>query len=252
MLQLKKRSILAAVLLNALLLSLPAQANWTGQGEFGLVMSRGNTNADTGNLKFNFTTEFPRWKHSAMARLLYGQSNGIQAAERWETAWQTEFRLNNRPFVFGSVRFEEDEFGGFASQSTASTGLGYNLIETRSTTLSCSFGAGYRRAQSQQLMRDEAGNVIERIAGDVTENAVSKAGLNYRQQLTESTTIINNFLVESGTSNTLAQNDLALQVAMTRKLALGIGYSLRHNAQPPQGLKETDQLTTVNLVYKIQ
>ena len=58
--------------------------------------------------------------------------------------------------------------------------------------------------------------------------------------------------VEAGADNTFAQNDLSLQVKMTDVLALAVGFSVRHNTDPPVGFEETDTLTTVNLVYEIK
>ena len=39
---------------------------------------------------------------------------------------------------------------------------------------------------------------------------------------------------------------------MTDVLALAVGFSVRHNTDPPVGFEETDTLTTVNLVYEIK
>jgi putative salt-induced outer membrane protein len=58
--------------------------------------------------------------------------------------------------------------------------------------------------------------------------------------------------VEAGSNNTFVQNDLALQVKMTDVLALAVGYSVRHNTDPPLGFEKTDTLTTINLVYEIR
>ncbi len=246
------RPLIATLLIALFLPATTPAAPWTGQGELGVVMARGNTNSDTGNVKLNLTTRTQHWKHTGGARMLYGRSNDVEAAQRWEVQWQSELRLDDQPFIFGSVRYEQDDFGGFAYQSTASTGVGYNFIDDDDTLLSCSLGAGYRKAQPQRVIRDVTGEVIERIEGEPTEDAVGKAGVSYKQQLTDTTTLSNTLLVESGMTNTLTQNDLSLQVAMTEKLAVGIGYSVRHNAEPPEGLKRTDQLTTVNLVYKLR
>ena len=49
--------------------------------------------------------------------------------------------------------------------------------------------------------------------------------------------------------STAIANDFAVQVAMTNALALSVGYGVRYNSNPPAGSKNTDQLTTVNLVY---
>jgi putative salt-induced outer membrane protein len=236
----------------ASILPATAQASWTGQGELGLVMARGNTKSDTGNIKLNLTTRTQRWKHTSSTRMQYGRSNDIESARRWETQWQSELRIDGQPFIFGSVRYEQDRFGGFAYQATASRGLGYNFIDDDDTQLSGSLGAGYRKLRPQRVVRDSAGNIIERIEGEPLEDATGNAGLNYRQQLTDSTALVNNLLVETGASNTMARNDFSLQVSMTARLALGLGYTVRHNADPPQGLKETDQLTTVNLIYKLR
>jgi len=40
-----------------------------------------------------------------------------------------------------------------------------------------------------------------------------------------------------------------LQVAMSKKLALKVGYQVRHNSDVAPGLESTDQLITTNLVY---
>ena len=45
------------------------------------------------------------------------------------------------------------------------------------------------------------------------------------------------------------QNDAGLQVAMSKKLALKIGYQVRHNSDVGPGVESTDQLVTTNLVY---
>ena len=40
-----------------------------------------------------------------------------------------------------------------------------------------------------------------------------------------------------------------MQVAMSKTLALKVGYQVRHNTDVAPGLKATDQLVTTNLVY---
>jgi len=39
---------------------------------------------------------------------------------------------------------------------------------------------------------------------------------------------------------------------MTNVLALAVGYSVRHNTDPPEGFEKTDTLTTINLVYELK
>ncbi|HEY2590423.1 MAG TPA: DUF481 domain-containing protein [Steroidobacteraceae bacterium] len=52
-----------------------------------------------------------------------------------------------------------------------------------------------------------------------------------------------------GSANTYLENALALGVKINGSLSLALGYTIRNNSNPPGGLKHTDTLTTVNLVY---
>ena len=70
--------------------------------------------------------------------------------------------------------------------------------------------------------------------------------------LTKTTKLTDKFLVTPGDTNTAAQNDFAVQVAMSDRLALSVGYGIRYNSNPPLGAKTTDQLTTINIVYDIK
>ena len=59
----------------------------------------------------------------------------------------------------------------------------------------------------------------------------------------------NKMLIESGAGNTSLEDDLALVVNMSKKLALSAGFTYQENTQPPAGLKKVNTLVTLNLVY---
>lgn len=88
--------------------------------------------------------------------------------------------------------------------------------------------------------------------GDTDSEVVFRGTLDYDHELTATTSLLNEFVVEAGADNTFVQNDVSLQVKMTDLLALAVGYSVRHNTDPPVGFEETDTLTTINLVYEIK
>jgi putative salt-induced outer membrane protein len=229
-----------------------AYADWGGQGEVGFVMARGNTDSDSANVKLDLNSVLGKWKHTAGFVALYGKSNEIKSAERWDVRWQSDYQLNDRLFVFGAVRYQQDRFSGFEYQATLSSGLGYRIIDTERTRLSTSLGAGFRKLRPETLIKDSLGNVIERIPGESADEVVGSLGMNFEHALTPNTKVIDKLLVESGSDNTFATNELSLQVSMTEKFALSVGYSVRHNTEPTGDLEKTDQLTTLNLVYKIK
>lgn len=213
-----------------------AQAGWSGKGEAGIVFARGNSDTDTANVKFGLARELDRWKHSFDILALRAANNGTTNAERYGAAWQSDFKMSDRSFWFGNLRYEQDKFSGFDFQTSATTGYGYKIIDTATTKLTGQLGAGYRRSKFA-------------LTGATTGDAVLRGDLAYEHALTETTRIIDRLSVESGSSNTLASNELALQVKMSDAFALSFGVGVRVNSDPPAGSKKTDTLTTLNLVY---
>ncbi len=242
----------SAFLALACMAALPAHADWKGKGELGFVMARGNSDTDTGNAKFELATEGPVWKHAFAFSGLYGSNNGITSAQRWDIRWQSDYKLTERLFAFGAARYEDDAFSGFDYQATLSAGVGYKFIDTEATKFSGTLGLGYRSLRPELLIKNAAGDVIQRIKGDTSSDAIVNAGLDFLHKLTANTQITDKLLVESGSQNTFVSNDLALQVSMTDKLALSVGYGVRYNSDPPGNLETTDQLMTINLVYLIK
>ncbi len=226
----------------------PPQDTWTGKAQFGFVASHGNTDAKSANAALDMSMLHASWKHAFDLGGLYGSSNGITSAERWHIGWQSNYNFTPALFVFGALGDEHDMFSGFAYQATASTGLGYKVIDSDTTKLTAQLGVGYRRLLPEQLVKDASGAVIQRIRGDASGNAVATAGLDFSHQLTATTSITDKLSVESGSDNTLLHNDLALQVKISDRLALSAGYGIQNNSSPPPGLKKLDTVETLNLV----
>jgi putative salt-induced outer membrane protein len=242
------------VLFAAGLLTMPLAhgADWSGKGQLGALLARGNTDTTSGDAKIDVAETTDDWKNAAHLAFLYGKSADITTAQRLEATWQTNYNVTKRSFVFGAFNGEDDHFSGFVYQATASAGYGYKFFDSDTTKLTGTLGAGYRRLQPETLIKDPDGAVTERIKGDSQGDAVASAGLDYAQQLTKTTKLTDKLAVQSGSNNTAVANDFALVVSMTDKLALSFGYGTRYNSNPPLGSKTTDQLTTVNLVYDIK
>jgi putative salt-induced outer membrane protein len=227
----------------------PPPVGWTGKGEAGLVLSRGNADTTTANLKFDGSDSFGNWKNTAHLAFLYGESSDFSTAQRLEGTWQSDYNYSKSMFVFGSLAGENDHFDGFVYQATLASGLGYKVVDSDTTKLTLTAGIGYRRIQSETLNKDPDGRVVSRDPGESTSDGVGTVGLSYMQQLTKTTKLADLLAIQSGGQNTAVANDFSIAVNMTDALALSFGYGLRYNSNPPAGTKSTDQLTTVNLVY---
>lgn len=234
------------------ILAMPAAAQWTGKAELGYLQSSGNTEAASANTKFDLTHEGARWRNNFFVGGLYSENAEFATAERFEARYQADYKINDRLSWFGALRGEQDRFSGFAYQATASTGASYKFIDSPTTKLDASLGAGYRRSREETLIKTDAGEVLDRIEGTLGNEAVATLSSNYEHDLTSNTKLRNKLLAESGSDNTSLANDIALEVSMNASFALAVGFGIRYNSDPPPLSESTDTLTTINLVYNLK
>lgn len=227
-----------------------AAATWTGKGEAGLVISSGNTETETANAKLALARESGNWKNAFGLAGLYASDDVGTTAQRWEAATQSDYNFSPKTFWFGAARYEDDEFSGFEYQATVSTGLGRKFIDTERTQFIGTLGVGYKLLETRDSFDEVTGALLER--GEEQRDGILRGTLDYDHKFNANTTLINKFVVEAGSDNTFLQNELSLQVKMMEKLALAVGYAVRHNTDPPEGFEKTDTLTTINLVYEIK
>jgi putative salt-induced outer membrane protein len=251
------QSVLLRSVIGALLIAVPLVASaddlpqgLSGKGQAGYVMSRGNSDTDAANAKIDLFMLTPQWKHAFTLEGLFGRSGEVTSAERWDLRLQSDYTINTKLFAFGALAYQDDRFSGFQYQASGSGGLGYRFFDSSSTKLSVQGGVGYRLLRPETLLKDDAsGAVYGRIPGDRESEVVGTGGIDFMHQFNSSTKLTDKMIVESGASNTSIKNDLALEVKMSKKLALAAGYSVLHNTKPADDVKRTDTITTLNVVY---
>lgn len=227
----------------------PPQGVWIGKGQFGFLDSKGNSDAESINGNIDLLRYDGAWKNELYVAGLYGKSSGIVSAESFESRGQTNYFISDNLFAFGALRYERDLFNGFEYQESVSAGMGYKIINTDDTKLTVQAGVGFKRLQPETIVKNSNGEVISRTPLDTESDAIGTLGIDFSHAFNKATTLTNKFLMESGSSNTLATDALALTVKMSTKLALSVGYAVTDNTNPPAPLKKVDTVTTVNLVF---
>ncbi|HEY2676725.1 MAG TPA: DUF481 domain-containing protein [Steroidobacteraceae bacterium] len=227
----------------------PPQGVLIGKGQFGFLSAHGNTDAESLNGKIDLLRYDGPWKNEFSLEGLYGESSGITSAERWETRAQSSYTFSGNVYAFGGLRYEHDLFDGFEYQASVSAGLGYKILDSDSTKLSAQAGVGYRSLRPETIIKDPTGVVISRTPLDIENDPILTAGVDFLHAFNKSTALTNKFLMEAGSSNVLLHDEIALNVKMSTKLTLSVGYAITDNTKPPAPLKQIDTVATVNLVF---
>lgn len=213
-----------------------AAEGWHGRGELGFAMSRGNTDTQTFLGKLDFGYSDARRKYAFGAATRYGRNDGEESARRYDAYGTAGIRMNERSYVYGSLRSERDAFASYEYQWTAAAGYGLEALRGEDQRLSLEIGPGYRLAKDQGI----------RVHHD---EAIARGLLDWNYKLTDTASLMNTLLVESGGENTFARNVLGVRVAVSESLAMKAGLETRYNSDADDGLHNTDNLTTLNLVY---
>lgn len=251
----KKALLASAVMLSAPLLAQAQDGTWSGSGELGFALTRGNTKSENLNTKLQFKKEDDAWKHNFFLSALRtkGEIGGEYdlTANRYEAGASSGYKLDERSYIVGAARYENDDFSPYSYQWIVSLGYGYTAIKNERTELSFEAGPGYRRLNKRGYYVDMGEPpapvyVSSKVEGDV----VARGLIAFKHKLTDTTSFENTVLLEAGSDNKFVQNDAGLAVSMTDKLALKVGYQVRHNSDVSPGTDKTDQLVTTNLVYK--
>lgn len=229
-------------LLASALFALPLSASaidWKPSAEAGLVATSGNSDTLNVNGRFALDGEDETWIHNYYALALRNETDNETTANRYEFGGRSGWKFGERSYLFGALRYENDDFSTFDYQTVASIGYGVFAIRSEPTTLLFEVGPGYRWAKFADDTADP----------DNADGAVLRGLMDFKHRFTANTTMFDTLVVEAGSDNTFVQNDIGVAVSMTRTLALKAAFQVRYNTDAPGSSDDTDTLTTLNLVW---
>src|SRR5699024_7201662 len=85
-------------------------AEWSGKGEFGLVIALGNANTETLNLGLQFERKSEKWRNQLRMTALRAEDDGQLNAERYTLGYKSGYNFSEKSYLFGALRYDQDEF----------------------------------------------------------------------------------------------------------------------------------------------
>ena len=213
-----------------------AQATWKGEGELGFVSTSGNSESENLNASLSVSRELGRWKHAAAIETIRAKTEDVVSADSLVLSEKSEYSLGEKSYVFGKLRYEDDEFSGYDRQASVSFGVGSRFVENERHLLDASLGLGYR-------------SLKERATGVSEEDGIVTADLKYQYKISESATFAESILVESGDENTHSESDTSVRAKIDGNLATKISYLVKRNSEVPPDIEKSDEIVSISLVY---
>ena len=220
----------------AILASNVSAEGWQGAGELGAVIANGNSNSEVINAALTVEKITTTWEHKAQLKWLTAEDDGEKSADALSAEWVSRYNLDERQFVFGSLRYFDDDFDSFTEIKTLGAGYGYRIFMGDITSWEVSAGLGYRDTE-------------EELSGEDVSGLALLAFSSFEHKFNESTSVFDEFRLEYTSDNTFAENIAGIKVAMSDALALKVAYEVRHNTDVESDKANTDTLTSVGITY---
>ena len=237
---------------------------WSGSGEFGFASATGHARSQNINAKLGLNQENEQWKNSffldglrskSQQKVVDASGNTLEqfntTANRYEGGASVGYKLDPRSYIVSAARYEHDDFGANVWQGVVSVGYGYIALKDDTNELSFEIGPGYKRYRPSVTDTLINGVEVPQQANGTQSEAIARGLVNFKHKLTDNTSFEDTFLTEAGSKNTYLQNDAGVAVSMTKKLAVKVGFQIRHNTNVLPGIRKNDTLTTTNIVYNL-
>jgi len=209
--------------------------NWTGAGELGAFRSTGNSDNVGLTAGLGLVREGINWRHKLSGRADYQETAGVVTREQYLAAYEPNFKLSDRLYLYGLAQYERDQFQGFSGRYSVSGGLGYEIIKRDDMTLSVKAGPAWRRT--------------ELVGGGGSSSFAGLAAFDFGWKISEgiSLTQLGSAFVQSGSSTFIS--DTGLTAKVSTDLSVRLSYTIEHDTAPPLGAVQTDTLSRVTLIY---
>lgn len=227
------------------------QKPFTMDGEFGLIVTTGNTDTTSVKGKISAHQELDKWSNDFIAEGLYKKDEVLvdseiegedpvetsqTTAQKWFVSGQGNYKLNNPDHrVFGFASYEDDRFSNFDFQSTIAAGWNQKVWADETSSFEYSIGPGYSYAKD---------NNDQTISGLIIRGA-----LDYEWKISDTATFKQLLSTEVGDDNTKSKSETSLSAQINGSLSMKFSITLDHNSDVADDRDNLDTQTAVTLVY---
>ncbi|MEM6747503.1 MAG: DUF481 domain-containing protein [Pseudomonadota bacterium] len=229
-----------------------SQEKWTGDVQFNVSSATGNTENTVLGGKLDLSRTYGLYTNNFRAGGNYartttenddGTENTETTQNNWFIQYRGEYQTGDRSFVFGRLRYEQDEFSGFDSRTNIAAGIGHTLIKTEKTELTMLAGPGFQYAELA---------TPDPITDDFEETQSSASfffGETFSTVLRENVTLEQSLDATVADDNSTLANIVSLKTNLTERISSRISYEVKHETDPPDGREQTDTLLTASLGF---
>ncbi len=208
---------------------------WSGRAEIGGFINTGNSETAGVIGILDLTREGLDWRHKLRAQGDYQRSLGVTTREQYLFAYEPNWKIDARRYVYGAAQFESDRFLGYNQRYSASAGAGYSPIKTSAVSLNLELGPAFRHTE---------------FTDDTVESSLAARGnLDLDLKLSPGLTFTQDASAYLQRYNSTVSSSTALAARLIGPLSARVSYTVQYESMPPLGRVSTDTTSRASLVY---
>jgi putative salt-induced outer membrane protein len=213
----------------------PESALWKLSAELGLVSTSGNTETETLNAKASAATDRAEWRHQVDLSILRASDSTSTTAKQFNLAGQSDYKLDNKGYLFVTLAYEDDKFSGYDYRVTESIGYGRRVIDDEGLTLNLEIGPGLRQSKLDN--------------GDSENESMIRGAAKLDWAISKTSHFAEVFTVEAGEDATVTKSVTSLSSQIEGNLSMKLTFTYKNTSDVPVNVDKTDTETSVTLVY---
>ncbi|MDG1287013.1 MAG: DUF481 domain-containing protein [Rickettsiales bacterium] len=215
--------------------ALPSFDGFKGELEAGASFQSGNTDSTELHLGAKGEQELNNWRHHFDANAYNSKQNGTRNDEEYRLGFGSDWKMNERDYLYGQIGYVNDRYAGFNYRITESIGVGRRWADDGVYLLDTRVGPGLRHTKF--------------TTGDKEDSWIILGGLLAGWKINDHVELGEEATVEYSPDGTIFNSSTFLKSKLTEVLSFKAGFDVEHKTEVPTGLKKTDTRTTAGIVY---
>ena len=208
---------------------------WTGRAELGGFVTTGNSDTAGVTGILDLTREGLEWRHKVRGQADFQRSLGITTREHYLAAYEPNWKVDSRRYVYGALQYESDRFFGYSNRYSASAGGGYSAVQTSAVTLNLELGPAFRHT--------------EFIDATMESSIAARGSVDLDWKLTTGLTLRQDASAYLQRYNSTVSSTTAVAAKLLGPLSAQVSYTVQYESMPPVGRVSTDTTSRASLVY---
>jgi putative salt-induced outer membrane protein YdiY len=214
------------------------------EGEFGVLITTGNTNTSMLKLVLDAEQEFESWSNQYFGQFLQRQTDVDEESfedvdtNRIQVSAQLDYKLLNPKYrLFGYAEYDDNQFLQLRDQLTSVVGWSHLAWEREHTEFRYSLGPGWTRFE-----QDDTGLVINEM--------IVRATANYAYQFENDARFRQSISAEMGEVNTKAKSLTSISAKVFERFAMKFSFEMSLDENVSRDIDDFTTQTSVTMVYQ--